>query len=122
LFASNLIPIVTPDGIIPKCATISKITTSIAAAKIPLLILSEHLWMAAKMVTVPTVHTTDSSLLSANVYFVAQQGDEGQRSSTTDKEKKRNFSRSLFFAFINRPLTSPASHPPPVQCPVRHTF
>jgi hypothetical protein len=74
------------------------------------------------MVTVPTVHTTDSSLLSANVYFVAQQGDEGQRSSTTDKEKKRNFSRSLFFAFINRPLTSPASHPPPVQCPVRHTF
>lgn len=72
------------------------------------------------MVTVPTVHTTDSSWLSANVCFVVRQGEEGQRSIAADEEKK--VFRSLFFAFINRPLTLPASHPFPVLCPVRHTF
>lgn len=77
--------------------------------------------MAAKMVTAPTVHTTDLSSLSANVCFVAQQG-EGQRKKHRHRLREKKFFVLSSFAFINRPLTSPASHPFPVLCPVCHTF
>lgn len=77
----------TPDGIRSKCATISKTTTSIVAVKIPLLILFELPWMAAKTVTVPTVHTTDLLWLLANACFVARQ-DKEQASKTINTERK----------------------------------